>query len=111
MDDLEEIVRRNAERAHQRLLDGLRHLVEPGLVVAFFEDVNSGDWHLKSPSFTGFATDPAIPSGSGRMPQLLCACVRSRGLANQQRTALPGQIRPQPLRLDPEPVLKLGERD
>src|SRR5277367_3244617 len=51
MDNLEEIVRRNTERAHQRVLDGLRHLVEPGFVVASFEHVNSGDRHLKSPSF------------------------------------------------------------
>ncbi|MEA2809944.1 MAG: hypothetical protein QOJ17_4085, partial [Rhodospirillaceae bacterium] len=36
---------------------------------------------------------------------------RSRPLGNQPRTALPRQIRPEPLGLDAEPVLKLWQRE
>src|SRR5262249_7393709 len=46
VDDLEEVVRRNAERAHQSILNGRRHLAETSLVVLSFEDVDLGDRHL-----------------------------------------------------------------
>src|SRR6266446_7377334 len=46
VNDLEEVVRRNAQRAHQSILNRRRHLAETSLVVLSFEDVDLGDRHL-----------------------------------------------------------------
>jgi neutral trehalase len=46
VNDLEEVVRRNAQRAHQSILNCRRHLAETSLVVLSFEDVDLGDRHL-----------------------------------------------------------------
>src|SRR5262245_24971054 len=46
VNDLEEVVRLNAQRAHQSILNRRRHLAETSLVVLSFEDVDLGDGHL-----------------------------------------------------------------
>src|SRR5262249_9510627 len=46
VNDLEEVIRRNAKRAHQSILNRRRHLAETSLVVLSFEDVDLRDRHL-----------------------------------------------------------------
>ena len=41
MKDLEEVVRRHAKRAHETVLNRLRHLAEPSLVVLSLKHVKS----------------------------------------------------------------------
>ena len=45
MYDLEEVFRRNAQRADEPMLDRARHLAETRLVVLSFEDMNLGHRH------------------------------------------------------------------
>ena len=50
VNDLEEVVRRNAQRAHEPILNRPRHLAEPSFVVLSLEYVNLCDRHFPSPS-------------------------------------------------------------
>src|ERR1700730_3968035 len=49
VNDLKEIVRWNAQCAHQIMLNRVRYLAETSLGVASFEDMDLGDGHVESP--------------------------------------------------------------
>src|SRR6266478_8726901 len=49
VNDLEEVVRWDAQCADQRVLNCARHLVETSFVVPSFEDMNFGEGHVSFP--------------------------------------------------------------
>src|SRR5712691_2214446 len=49
VNDLEEVLWRNAQFAYEPILDRARHAAETGLVVLTFEDMDFGDGHVSSP--------------------------------------------------------------
>src|SRR6266581_5757651 len=49
VNDLEEIVRRNPQCAHQTMLNRVRDLAETSLGIASFEDMDLGEGHVESP--------------------------------------------------------------
>src|SRR5580692_1243401 len=79
VNDLEEVLRRDAQCADQCVLNRARHLVKTGLVVLSFEHMKFGEGHASSP--------------------LLVVAINRIGLRNPRYRSRIG-IRPPPMRSD-----------
>src|SRR5690348_10094257 len=76
VNDLEEVLRRDAQRADERVLNRARHLVQTSFVVLSFEDMNFRERHVLSPLLivTVSRIECVLRSTGGELELGRCQC-------------------------------------